>query len=89
MYSQGVGVPRDNQEAVRWYQKSAEQRDSQAEYNLGYMYYYGIGTIQNRVEANRLFEDAAAQGNEQAKRALECSRRRIAIDPGAGLKGLQ
>jgi TPR repeat protein len=53
------------------------------------MYYYGYGAPQDRAEAYRLFEEAAAQGNENAKRALECSKKGISIDPGAGLAGLQ
>ena len=36
-----------------------------------------------------LFQQAAAHGNEDAKKALECSRKGISIDPGAGLRGLQ
>ena len=82
-------MPTDNEEAVRWYRKSAEQGYPRAEYDLGYMYYYGLGVRQNRAEAIRLFEEAAAQGNEDAKRALECSRRGVSIDPGAGIRGLQ
>jgi hypothetical protein len=73
---------------VRWYRKSAEQGFAQAEYNLGYMYYYGHGVPRDRVEANDLFQKAAAQGNEDARTALECYRKGISIDPGAGLRGL-
>ena len=82
-------MPPDDAEAVRWYRKSAEQGYPQARYDLGYMNYYGYGVPQNRAEAYRLFEEAAAQGNENAKQALECSRKGISIDPGAGLAGLQ
>ena len=82
-------MPPDDAEAVGWYRKSAEQRYPQAQYDLGYMYYYGYGVPRDRVGANDLFQKAAAQGNEDAKRALECSRKGISIDPGAGLSGLQ
>jgi len=61
----------------------------QAQYDLGYMYYYGYGVPQDRVHAFDLFQQAAARGSEDAKRALECSRKGISIDPGAGLRGLQ
>jgi TPR repeat protein len=57
--------------------------------NLGYMYYYGYGVPPDRVQAYDLFQQAAAHGNEDAKRALECYRKGISIDPGAGLRGLQ
>jgi TPR repeat protein len=89
IYSRGQGVPVDYAEAVRWYGKSAEQRYPQAQYDLGYMYYYGYGVQRDRVQAHDLFQEAAAQGNEEAKRALECSRKGISIDPGGGLAGLQ
>src|SRR6266496_2612085 len=88
MYHLGQGLPQDDSEAARWYRKSAEQGYPQAQYDLGYMYYYGYGVAQDRVEATRLFEKAAAQGNKDAIRALDCSRKGISIDPGAGLRGL-
>jgi TPR repeat protein len=53
------------------------------------MYYYGYGVQRDRNQADDLFQKAAARGNEDAKRALECSRKGISIDPGAGLRGLQ
>jgi hypothetical protein len=79
----------DEAEAVRWYRKSAEQGYPQAQYDLGWMYYYGHGVPQDRVQANGLFQQAATHGNEDAKRALDCYRKGISIDPGAGLRGLQ
>ncbi len=53
------------------------------------MYYYGYGVQRDQVQAYDLFQQAAARGNEDAKRAIECSRKGISIDPGAGLRGLQ
>jgi TPR repeat protein len=82
-------VPQDYAEAVRWYRKSADQSYPQAQYALGFMYYYGYGVSRDRVQAGDLFQQAAAHGNEDAKKALECSRKGISIDPGAGLRGLQ
>ena len=82
-------MPRDDAEAVRWYRKSADQGYPKAQYALGFMYYYGYGVQRDRVQAVDLFQQAAAHGNEQAKRALECDRKGISIDPGAGLRGLQ
>src|SRR5262249_12967386 len=88
-YRTGVGVPQDDSEAVRWYRKSAEQGFPQAQYDLGYMYYYGYGVQRDRVQAEDLFQQAAAHGNKDAERAIECDRKGISIDPGAGLRGLQ
>jgi TPR repeat protein len=53
------------------------------------MLYYGHGVQRDRVQANDWFQQAADHGDEQAKRALECDRKGISIDPGAGLQGLQ
>ncbi|GHV06701.1 hypothetical protein FACS189416_7410 [Bacteroidia bacterium] len=37
MYYYGEGVPTDYHEAVRWYRKSAEQGNDEAQNNMGYM----------------------------------------------------
>jgi uncharacterized protein len=89
MYYYGKGVPTDYVEAVHRYCKSAEQGYTSAQYDLAYMYYYTYGVPRDRVQAHDLFQQAAAQGNEDAKRALECYRNGISIDPGAGLRGLR
>ena len=89
MYYYGKGVPKDYVEAVRWYRKSADQGFPQAQYALGFMYYYGYGVQRDRVQAGDLFQQAAAHGNKDAERAIECDRKGISIDPGAGLRGLQ
>jgi TPR repeat protein len=56
---------------------------------LGYMYYYGHSAQRDRAQACDLFQKAAARGKEDAKWALECSRKGISIDHGAGLRGFQ
>jgi len=82
-------LPQDYAEAMRWYRKSADKGDPEAQYALGLMYYYGYGVQRDRSQAYDFFQQAAARGNENAKRALECSRKGISIDPGAGLRGLE
>ncbi len=37
-YAKGQGVPKDDQQAVFWYRKAAEQEDAGAQHNLGLMY---------------------------------------------------
>ncbi len=44
----GLNVTRNYSEAIKWYQKAAEQGIASAQYKLGYMYYYGQGISQNR-----------------------------------------
>ena len=49
---------------------AAEKGDKQAQYAVGYMYYYGKGTTQNIYEAKKWFEKSAQQGDPNAKKAL-------------------
>jgi len=51
-------------------QQAAEQREPDAEYTLGYMYYYGIGTVRDRSTAILWIQKAARQGHVQAAKAL-------------------
>ena len=42
-YHLGLGVPRDEEEAIRWFRAAAIQGDSAAMNNLGVMHYHGEG----------------------------------------------
>jgi TPR repeat protein len=60
------------------YQKAAEQLmplakagDSQAQYTLGYMYYYGQGVPRDRTQGHFWMQQSAKQGNKTALQALE------------------
>ncbi len=55
-------VPRDYQEAVRWYRAAAEQGYMLAQFDLGQMYDEGQGVPQNYKEAVRWYRAAAEQG---------------------------
>ena len=44
--------------------------DREAQYALGYMYYYGLGTTQNIDLARGWFRESAIAGFDQAKQAL-------------------
>ena len=37
MYNEGLGVPKNDAEAVKWFHKAAEQGIAQAQFNLGSM----------------------------------------------------
>ena len=52
MYYQGVGVPRDYQEALKWYRKAAEQGYASAQNNLGLHYCNGQGVPRDYVLAH-------------------------------------
>jgi TPR repeat protein len=60
-YDNGLGVPQDDAEAVRWYRLSAEQGVARAQVNLGVMYGNGEGVPQDDVEAHMWFNLAASR----------------------------
>ena len=66
MYNRGEGVVHDDQQAVYWYRKAAEQGYAMAQRNLGVMYVMGQGVSADEAEALRWFEKAAAQGLAKA-----------------------
>ena len=67
LYDNGLGVPQDDAEAVRWYRLAAEQGDARAQLSLGDLYYYGLGVPQDYAEAARWYRLAAEQGDASAQ----------------------
>ena len=67
MYRSGQGVPQNNSEAACWYQKAAEQGDSDAQKNLGDLYRRGEGVRQDAQEAVSWYQKAATQGHSRAQ----------------------
>ncbi len=61
----------DYHRAFKQLQPLAVQQIPDAQYAVGYMYYYGLGTIQNNTLALKWLQSAAAQGQPQAQKALE------------------
>jgi len=57
----------DYQEALKWYEKAANQGLVQAQCSLGLMYYQGLGTPQNAKEAAKWILKAANKGYAQAQ----------------------
>jgi uncharacterized protein len=66
MYEQGIGVGKDEKEAVAWYRKAAEQGNSNAQYNLAVLYENGRGTKIDFAKALQWYRKAAIQGDELA-----------------------
>lgn len=66
MYHNGDVVTQDYEEAVKWYQKAAEQGIADAQCNLGSMYRDGDGVAQDYAEAFKWFQMAAEQGDATA-----------------------
>jgi len=66
MYEQGLGVAKDEQEAVVWYGKAASQGNAAAQYNLGVLYENGRGTEVDFAKANEWYRKASVQGDALA-----------------------
>jgi len=49
----------------------AENGDSEAQYSLGYLFFYGLGIDQNREHALAWFKRAAKAGSLKAETAIE------------------
>ncbi len=63
---------KDEKIAVKWFQKAAEQGDSEAQSALGCCYQSGRGVDQNDKLAVVWFQRAAEQGSSEAQSALGC-----------------
>ena len=67
MYSNGLGVSKNEAEATKWVRKAAEQGFAEAQKNLGFMYFNGKGISKNEAEAVKWYRKAAEQGNAYAQ----------------------
>lgn len=62
-----TGLKEDMDEAARWYRKSSEKGDKDAEFAFGRVCYAGRGTKQDFSEAAKWFKKAAEQGDADAQ----------------------
>jgi TPR repeat protein len=70
LYTNGFGVPFDNDQGLKWYQLSADQGHGQAQCNLAVMHANGWGVPQSDVEAFKYYSLSADQGITQAQTSL-------------------
>ena len=61
----------DYRQAFIHLRPAAEQGSPEAQYAVGYMYYYGQGVIENRQKAWYWITKAAQNGNQDAQRAVK------------------
>ena len=66
-YLNGEGVEQDDEEAVKWFRKAAEQGYPIAEFHLGMRYYDGRGVEKNLTDAFKWISEALEQGIESSK----------------------
>jgi len=64
-------VEKDYKEALKWFTKSAEQGDAEAQFEVGFQYLIGKAVSQDKKEAVKWLTKAAEQGDERAKKAIE------------------
>jgi TPR repeat protein len=70
MYLNGLGVPKDDKQAVKWYRLAAEQGDAWAQNYLGVAYENGEGVTKDDKEAIKWYRLAAEQGEAYAQHNL-------------------
>ena len=68
MYHRGEEVPQDYLEAIKWYQRAAEQGHAFAQSNLGVMYAKGAGVLQDYARAHMWFNIAESSGRSMQGR---------------------
>lgn len=68
---QGVHAYHGSTSAFARLKANAEQGDPDAQYGIGYRYYYGIGVKQDTAKSLAWFEQAATHGQTQARQALK------------------
>jgi TPR repeat protein len=66
MYEKGLGVAKDEKQAVVWYGKAASQGNAAAQFNLGVLYENGRGTEVDFAKANEWYRKASVQGDALA-----------------------
>jgi uncharacterized protein len=70
MYTDGLGVQRDDAAAVSWYRKAADQGRADSQYNLGFIYSNGRGVPQDYAAAASWYRKAADRGLDVAQASL-------------------
>lgn len=73
----GVIVPRDYEEAVKWYLRSANKGDADGQYRLGVMFYRGDGVEKSNIEAHKWWNLAASHGSRAAGTMRDMIARRM------------
>ena len=77
MYRSGLGIPKDDKNAVKWFRLAAEHGDAPAQANLAYMYANGMGVLQDWVYAHMWSNVAASTGFMGAVKNREIFRKRM------------
>lgn len=68
MYSHGVGVPQNNETALRYFRQGELSGDAASLNGLGYLYLYGMGVERSIDRAAKYFHKAAHEKGKPAER---------------------
>lgn len=66
LYAEGLGVPKDQLEAAKWYRRGAELGDVEAMFAFGVILASGTSVKKDHAGAGQMFEQAAAKGHAYA-----------------------
>ncbi len=81
LYENGLGVAKDEMQALAFYRKAAESGDEKAALKVGNAYFLGRGIDRNYAEAYRWFKQSADKGNYAAQYNIG-----LMLDEGKGLR---
>jgi len=70
MFAEGIGVPRDDRAALRWFRQAAEQGSTEARYELALVYSLGLGVPPDRSRAAYWYRLLAEDGHLTAQYLL-------------------
>jgi uncharacterized protein len=79
-YHDGLGVPRDYDQAFIWFTRAAQQGHARAKTNVGLMLFLGRGASADPIEAVKWLTLAARQGEAKAGEILEQLRSRLSVE---------
>ena len=68
MYREGLGVPHDKTEALKWFLDAANKKHVTAQFRLGSIYQNGYGVPQDDITAYAWYGIAAAGGVKSAEK---------------------
>jgi hypothetical protein len=78
----GVGVPQDPKQSIKWYQRAAEQGCAEAQNTLGVHFAFGLGVERDFVQAARWCLRAAAQGYHNAQQTANWCQQQLLVQAG-------
>ena len=86
-YHKGIGTRQDDEQAVHWWRKAAQQGLAESQQGLGWAYANGRGVEEDPVEAYRWFSLAVSGGDESAREGLLETARRLSPEQLRRLEG--